>query len=305
MSKRLKMFVIVCTCLIVVGTCLAGIGLLLGATGSIELNHIFPNLGDKNASIQVGTTSSGDQATLTGERITDSVEINQPVSVIKTKVGLGDIKFIESDQFKVQYTYDKGIGKPDINIADGTLTIADKFSRGDVNFELKNWSSLKNNKGIEYKIYCPKGMNIKLVDVDDNLGDIHISDIKTETLKLQIDAGDIKLTNLTADTAEVEMDLGDINTENIQTNNLTINNNLGDISVEGTLSGKNSFEAEMGDIKVETTLGKDKYTLKLDANLGDVKVDDADMSGNYNVNNNTGNIINATTSAGDIKVKFH
>lgn len=304
MSKKLKIYVIVCACLIVVGICLAGIGLMIGATGNVQLSDILWSLGDKQASINIGSDSTESEAVLSGERITDSIQINQPVEVIKTKVGLGDIRIIESDQFKVVYTYDKGIGKPDINIEQGTLNIVDKFGRGDVNFKVKPWSSLKKSKGIEYKIYCPKGMNLKLIEIDSNLGDIDISDIKAETLNLQLDLGDIKFTNLIMDTVDVDLNLGDVSTENIQTKNLTINNQMGDLSVKGTLTGQNSFETEMGDIKVETTLQKEKYALYLDSNLGDVKVDGVGMNGDYQVDNNSGNIINASTTAGDIKVKF-
>lgn len=304
MSKKLKIYVIVCACLIVVGICLAGIGLMIGATGSVQLSDILWGLGDKQASINIGSGSNESEAVLSGERITDSMEINQPVEVIKTKVGLGDIRIIESDQFKVVYTYDKGIGKPDINIEEGTLNIVDKFGRGDVNFKVKPWSSFKSSKGIEYKIYCPKGMDIKLVEIDSNLGDIDISGVKAETLNVKHDLGDIKFTNLTMDTVDVDLNLGDVSTENIQTKNLTINNQMGDLSVKGTFTGQNSFETEMGDIKVETTLEKEKYALYLDSNLGDVKVDGVGMNGDYQVDNNSQNIINASTTAGDIKVKF-
>nr|WP_315020288.1 DUF4097 family beta strand repeat-containing protein [uncultured Aminipila sp.] len=304
MNKKLKMFVIVCICLIVAGTCLAGIGLLLGATGNIELNHIFWNLGDNHASINVGTASTESQATLSGERITDSVEINQPVNVIKTKVGLGDIKMIESDQFKVVYTYDKGIGKPDINIADGILTIADKFSKEDVNIQVKKWSSLKNNKGLEYKIYYPKGTKVKLIEMDNNLGEIDIFGVETETLKLDLDVGDIKLTDVIANNADIDSSLGDIKTQNIQTGTLKLDLDAGDIDVEGSLKGENRFNTDMGDIKVQTTLEKDKYALKLNATLGDITVNGDEVEGTCQVNNNSENNIEAQTSAGDIKLKF-
>lgn len=305
MNKKLKVYISVCVCLIIVGTCLAVIGLMTGANGSIELNHILWNLSDKPASINISSDSAESDAVLTGDRITESMQINQPVDAIKTKVGLGDIKIIESEQFKVVYTYDKGIGKPDINIEQGNLTIADKFGSGDVDFKVKEWSSLKTSRGIEYKIYCPKDMKIKLVEIDNNLGDIHISHIKADTLNVQLDVGDIKLTDLTVDSADVDMNLGDINTENIQSKSLTINDKMGDIAVEGNLMGQNQFDAEMGEIKIETNLEKEKYAVKLEANLGDIKVDDAEVNGNYDVNNDSGNIINASTSAGDIKVKFH
>lgn len=303
MSKRLKMFVIVCICLIVGGTCLAGIGLMLGATGNIELNHILGNLGN-GGSINVGATSTESEATLSGERITDSVEINQPISAIKTKVGLGDIEMIESDQFKVVYTYDKGIGKPDINIADGTLTIADKFSKEDVNFQVKKGPSLKNNKGLEYKIYYPKGTKVKLIEMDNNLGEIHISDVETETLKLGLDAGDIKLTDVIANNADIDLSLGDIKTDNIQTGALKLDVDAGDMNVEGVLKGETELTADMGDIKVETTLEKEQYSLKLDATMGDITVNGDEQGGTCEVNNNSGNNIAAQTSAGDIKVKF-
>lgn len=290
MNKKLKMYIIVCMCFIVVGVCLAGIGLMLGATGNIELNHIFLNLGHP--------------VTLSGERLTDSVEINQPVNVIKTKLGLGDIKMIESNQFKVVYTYDKGIGKPDINIADGTLTIADKFGREDVNIQAKKWSSFKDNKGLEYKIYYPKGMKVKLIEMDNNIGEIDIFGVETETLKLDLDVGDIKLTDVIANNADIDSSVGDIKTENIQTGTLKLDLDAGDIDVEGSLKGENSLDTDMGDIKVETTLEKDKYSLKLDANLGDITVNGDDQGRRCQVNNNSENNIEAQTSAGDIKLKF-
>lgn len=304
MSKRLRMFIIVCTVLIVIGACLAGVGVMLGATGNINYNYISWNLDDDKGSFHLGGSSPESQSGFSGDIVKESIKIKEPVQVIKTKVGLGEIHFIQSDEFKVEYTYDKGFGKPDISITEGTLAIVDKFGKGGVDLEAKKWTSFKDNEGISYKIYYPKGTKVELIDMDNNIGEIAVSNIQTETLNIRLDVGNIKLVDLTAGNVDVDLSLGDIKMENIQTNSLSAISNMGDIAIDGILKGKNTFATDMGDIKVETTLEKDYYSLELDTKLGDIKVDGENIGGLYQVNNSADNTIDAQSSAGDIKVKF-
>jgi hypothetical protein len=304
MSKRLKTFIIVCTILIVVGASLAGVGIMLGATGSINLDHIPWKLNENGGSFQLGGRTPESQAGFSGEILKDSIETKETVRMIKTKVGVGHIKFTEGDAFKVEYSYDKGFGKPEVKIEDETITIVDKFGRGGVDFSIKKWSTFKNCNGIEYEIFYPKGTTLELMEMDNNIGEIYISNIEIGTLNINHDIGNIELVNVNSDDVDIELSLGDIKMEDTQTDALALSSSVGDITVEGALKGKNIIITEMGNIKIKTTLPKSQYTLKFDAQLGDIKVNGDRSGGAYEVTNNSNNNIDAQTSAGDIKVEF-
>ncbi|QHI72644.1 DUF4097 family beta strand repeat-containing protein [Aminipila terrae] len=305
MNKKLKIYIIVCICLIVSGLCFAGIGLMLGSDGNIELNHFSWDLGDNSSGLHIGTSDQESTVTLSGQRVTESTEVKQPVNVIKTKVTLGNIRMIESNDFKVVYTYDKKFGKPEIKVSNGTLSIVDKLSKKDINLGIKKENSLKNNDGIEYKIYYPKGTKVKLIDMENNLGNVDISGIETEALNIRLDLGDVELTGVKGGTVSLDTNLGDVSIKNIQTQGLSVDTQMGDIDIDGTLKGKNTIVSDMGDIDVQTTLNKEEYSLKLNTDMGDITAGKDSTEGTYEVHNNSDNLIDAQASTGDIRVEFH
>ncbi|MBN7774285.1 DUF4097 family beta strand repeat-containing protein [Clostridium aminobutyricum] len=308
MSKRLKVFIITCICLIIAGTCLAGLGLMLGADGNINLKHMSWNLNDDKSSFNLSLRKPESQAGFSGKTETETIKFNQPILSIETKVGIGEVYLVEGDEFKIEYTYDKGFGKPNINFSDGSLSIVDKFGKGGVDFSVKKWSSFKGSEDLEYRIYYPKGTNLEFITMNNNLGDIDISNIKTKSLKIKLDVGDVNLEKVNIETAELDSSLGNIKTKDTETNGLTASTKMGDMHIEGILKGVSSLSAEMGDIKLISTLGKDQYSLHFDMQLGDIKVDGEQRGGSYSASNSTGdsgeNRIEARTSAGDIKAIF-
>ncbi|QIB68779.1 DUF4097 domain-containing protein [Aminipila butyrica] len=300
MNKKIKICIMVCTCLIVVGGCLAGIGLMLGATGSVDMNRFAFHLGGGDTPFSIGAEEADHLYKLSGEVVTDSKEISQPIQVIKTNIGLGGVKIVASDKSEVVYTYDKGLGKPDINVSDGTLTIEDKFGKQHINFSKK----MKNKNGIEYIICCPEGTTLQLVQVENSLGYIDISGIKTETLDLKLSAGEVKLADVEAGDLKADVTLGDLKTENLRTEALDLNCDAGDITAAGTLKGKSNFTADLGDIEIKTTLKKEEYSFDLDTQLGDVTVE-GNQSGRSSLTDNSAeNYLKVKTTAGDISIDF-
>lgn len=293
--------------MVIGGVCLAGIGLLFGADGNINMRHFSWNLMDDKGNFSIGENTPEKLAGFSGKTETETISIDQPIQSIETKIGMGQVYLLEGDSFKVTYTYDKGFGKPNVTFSDGQLNIVDKFRRGNENFNLKKWPKRGGDK-IEYRIYYPKGSKLESVDINNNLGEVNISDVEAKSLSVKLDAGDIKLQRVNSDEANLYTSIGDIRTEATETNGLDVTTKMGDIHVEGILKGINDLSSSVGDVKIITSLDQELYTVQLNSQIGDIKVNGEDRGGSFSSNGSDAssavNRINATATTGDIKAIF-
>ena len=161
------------------------------------------------------------------------------------------------------------------------INIENKY--GDIEID----SFEKANLKIKEDVGDIKLEKANIVDIKNNYGDIKINEINKGTIKES--AGDIKINKVNnikiennyGDTlieeineyVEIEEDAGDIkiNTLNIKQNS-TIKNNAGDIDINNTNDIYIDAKTDVGSTKINNNNNKAEITLKIEDNVGDIKV---------------------------------
>jgi len=151
-----------------------------------------------------------------------------------------------------------------------------------VEFKQKNGLSFFRKTSKIY-IYVPKEYSNKIT-INGDVGDIHINDIESSTLKADLNVADIHIDNI--DKANIKIDTGDLKIDTI--NDLVADLNTGDLKIE-YLNNYIDTSLDVGDVKIEYL--EINENSKIELQTGDVKIQ------------NTNDIyIDADAKVGDTKI---
>lgn len=296
MSKRVKIWLIIATSLVVMGGIMFVIGMTANkwdftklSTEKYETNFSLVSEEFQHMSIKVGTAD---------------------ISLVPVEDNICKIVFYESEKVKHLAT-----------VNDGTLTISV--------IDQRQWY---NHIGImvntpQIIIYLPEKEYVSLM-IEGSTGDVEIlNDIKTGSVDISVSTGDIVLRNLTTDnlklsvstgnvnvtsvnceekvnvkvqTGETKFDrircnslyttgsTGDINLSNvIVTELLSVERGTGDVKFEGCDAGEIIIKTSTGDVVGNLLSGKVFFA---ETNTGKVDVPKTVTGGKCEINTGTGNI---------------
>ena len=161
---------------------------------------------------------------------------------IKIDNKYGDIEIASFEKLNLEIKEDAG----DIKIASANIVNINN-SYGDIEIGTIKEGTIKESAG-DIKID-----KVNSIDIKNNFGDTKITEVN-EYLKIDADAGDVR-----------------INTLNI-TKNSSIETNAGDIRIENTNDIYIDAETDVGSAKVNNNNRNAEVTLKIENNVGDIKV---------------------------------
>ena len=132
-------------------------------------------------------------------------------------------------------------------------------------------------------LYIPEGAKLTSLDLTDNVGDVSLGDLSSDTIKLMIDLGSVKANKLTTGKLSVEANLGDVDIEECNCNDIDIVANMGNVEIGIADDLKDysiSASASLGEVKIGSEKYKKNYvqtgsagSIKIDCNLGNVERD--------------------------------
>lgn len=229
-----------------------------------------------------------------------SETITEPVTAVEIDVDYDDIQIVPRDTNEITLHYAEGSTKQyDIHTENKTLAIKytpDKSKKlkwyDYINFNFIGTDERKHQIIIE----VPRGFNAD-VKINDDLGDIKISDIKG-SLDAFLNCGDIVIDGCDFTTLECEADYGDIEIRNTKAENIKTDNNCGDIEFD-RVTGNITAECDLGDIEFENIVGD---RLVFENHCGDIegtilgKKEDYEAGGSKQ--------LEANTNMGDVEIKF-
>jgi len=293
MTKGFKIFLIVCAALVIVGMVFAGIGFIMGGTGNITLDRYFNHIG----------FISEDGGTFSGDIVEMESELDSFTNV-DIQVAITNVKFIESDSYRVEYSYDKGFGAPSVSVKDHTLRIYDKTYQQGFSLNRFGINLPKNTKGFYLNIYYPAGVDFGTIDIQSDMGDVKLSDINTNSLDINLDLGDVAIENVKANRANFNLDLGELTASNFESNGLTAELDLGSAKISGHLAGDIDISCDLGDIKITTDIPKSDYNYDVEVDLGNFKLDGSKQGSPYESSNGAANSFELNCSLGNISIDF-
>jgi len=150
--------------------------------------------------------------------------------------------------------------------------------------------------------------NMKAADkltITNNFGKTTLEGAEMKTLKVDADSGDVTLIDTTFDSGDLKLNFGKLTAEGMTSNGLKAESDSGDVNLEGKLTGLIDVTCNMGKVTVNPGAPRDQFNLELNADMGSVSIEGAQVSGSMASNNPSAkNTLKITTDMGDINVNF-
>ena len=177
-------------------------------------------------------------------------------SAIKIDTAVMGITIEEGKDFKIESSYNKEYLKPQFSISGGKLNITQARRKNGIKAGSQNCRVI---------ITIPSGSSLSSIDINSNVGDVKLRELKAENIGIDLNVGEIDIRNV---------DFSDID----------CNNNVGEITI-------NPIDS------------LDEYDISISTDVGDVRVDGRSYKRSYNSRGNGHKKIKANTNVGEINVK--
>ncbi|MCM1106796.1 MAG: DUF4097 domain-containing protein [Blautia sp.] len=125
-----------------------------------------------------------------------------------------------------------------------------------------------------------------------------------DCIEISSDVGDIDLSRLQGNVLKLETAVGDIDIEDCSFENMEINADVGDVDIEKCSFTTIETNASVGDIDVESAQDLSDYTIDLSTDIGEVSVNDRDYRRSYEQEGVSGKSVSLYNSTGDISLSY-
>ena len=166
----------------------------------------------------------------------------------------------------------------------------------------RSWLS-QNNKG-DLILYLPENSQFKTVKIQAGAGKIHIENLKTDTLSLELGAGETSIQKLNvSENCKIESGAGKVSLLDGRIKNLDLDLGVGKFELTSSLLGSNKINAGIGSLELNLLGNKKDYLIKADKGIGTIHVDEAVISDDSTIGTG-GNTIKIDGGIGNIDVSF-
>lgn len=260
---------------------------------------------------------------------------------ISVEVDISNIEIIPGDKYKIELEYREDENEVNYEVEEKILKIKQKKDERDFKTEIGR--SKKEFRGY-IKIYIPKNKTIEdlsidsyisdlkikqikinnieidcqlgdifldkifikdKLDIEDEMGNVNLSESKVEKINSRIGTGDFNIINSKLNTVNIYSDTGDIFLDNIDINSkLYIICKMGNINIKGKTLGNTCIKSECGDVNLKVKGFKDSYNYNVSCNLGELKFGGKKYTRGIIINNNKKHNIDIACNIGSVKVDF-
>ncbi len=252
-----------------------------------------------NVGLIIASAVSGGSALHKTETL-DFSETYTGVSSLDVRNSTGQLIIREGDAFKME-AENVSEGFEVRVIKDGTLRISDdNLSFKFLWFRLNGMGSPNSR----VTVYLPKDFTAKDVKLDTGAGNVEIEGLRTDRLSLSAGAGNIDGSNITAGKVKVDGGVGNMDFENVSFSDSDFDCGVGNVSVEGTILGENKFDCGVGDVRLELSGDVNAYGIKVDAGVGNIRLNGEKISDEYRNNTNAANSIDIDGGVGNVTIEI-
>lgn len=203
---------------------------------------------------------------------------------------------VKGDDYTISYEASEKL-VPDYYVENGTLYVKQKD-------DLKLKDHLGGNTKMKITITIPDGVCLENIEVGADVGDVNIEGIKTSQFTCDADVGDIDVKNAELGIVKFTADVGDINIDSAIMADASVEASVGNIDMKEVKVQNADITADVGDVAVKVIGNRDDYNLKLNAGLGDVKVDGEHSSSHIENNTNGMYTFEVDGGVGNVRVDF-
>lgn len=126
------------------------------------------------------------------------------------------------------------------------------------------------------------------------------------TLDVETDMGDIEISELRFEKLSVDCALGNIELNEVTTSDCDVDQNAGNVTMSGTFLNRTKVENDMGNIEIILSGKESEYRLKVDNDLGNTAIGDAHHNGHSKIsqNNQAKHSLSVSNHLGNIDIQF-
>ena len=198
-------------------------------------------------------------ANVTGEVISLDIESD-----------FGKVVFVEGDEFKIVGTQVSEDFDWKLK-SNGVLVVKNVFS----GFGIPQIFGIGNNTNGDtvLEITIPSGYEFDKVMVENGVGSVDISGIRTKTLNLNLGAGKCAGSNIAADKVDIDAGVGNLNLQNVEFGDMALDAGVGKIVLDGIFFGKNAVDAGVGTIDITIQGKANDFDISTDPGIGGIYID--------------------------------
>lgn len=265
----------------------AGAGLLLSVTGWV--------MGGRVSGISFGSGGIevyGTQSMISEAEFQTGKEVLTDFNSMDIVLDYADLKIEPSDHFGISYHI-----RPESNftceVKNGSLNVTEKFrySNSVANFTIFGFghSGSTNYDRAYVTIYIPQsaGCDFETVEVYNDMGEIDISSLYADTLKLDADYGNVTLQTVGSADAQIRLGSGKLEVEEFEDGKLTILNEYGRVDLGEIKASDMDITLESGALSMDGIQGT---SLKIYNDYGSIDIWDAVIANTADIKAESGKI---------------
>lgn len=285
MKKSMRVFLTICGIVICVGLILGIAGLALGGIQGLA-----------GVEARVPWISFGG-----GEVQEQSVKV-EDFSSIDLESDFADVEFIEGKSFAVEMSYNKKYDVPKVEVKNGTLVI----TPGSGNYTWFSFDPFGVDTEPKLRIYYPKGTDFQQIKLQNDMGNVTISNINAEKMEFSTSSGSLNMDNITVDYMKLDMDMGTVQGRRISTGKgADAQIDTGSLDLSGSLAGTIKVGCDMGKCLLTTDLPRETYSIEVENDMGDCAIDGKEVGGTYSeIKNKSNNYFGLDIDTGSAEINF-
>ncbi len=235
---------------------------------------------------------------LASPRETKSIQEDyREFKAIEIDNSFGDVEIKATDKFSVKA--ENVSTRARIENKDGKLTI----KNNERVFNLFGWNFWQNDNP-KITINVPASFQLTEILIKNGAGNIRVSDISTERLKLETAVGKFTADTLISAHTEINGGAGEIQLENSLIGNLSLKSGVGSVYLSGDITGASNVECGVGKLTIELARNIKEYNIEVETGLGAVKFNDEKAPNQLSSSSGAKDELALSIGVGEVNINF-
>jgi DUF4097 and DUF4098 domain-containing protein YvlB len=295
MKKIAKKAVAVCSVVLVIGAVAIGVGIVAG--------------GSLNFTIEPSTRTV--EAAGAQRDYTEAEVAVEAFDTLRVDTSSADVEMETGETFAVRYCLNAE-EEPTITVKDGVLSVAEQ-GKDDGKWHFffylfgATWGNKKSDRIV---ITVPAGTPLKEVVVNTEYGDVKLSEVQSDIVKITSDSADVQLHDSEMQTCEIVCEYGDVKLADCTMDSADVNLEDGDFEGKNVTFETALLKSEYGDFSLKKITARQ---MQLTSESGDVELSDSNVTecelaneyGDLKLNQLTASKLKITAEEGDVKATLN
>ena len=180
---------------------------------------------------------------------------------------------------------------------------ATKIQNSDGTLVIKDTKKFVYNNESNIIIYIPVNTKLEEMKLELGAGTVNIEKINSDKIEFSFGAGSVNVKELISEDAKIECGAGQVIIEDTNLYNAKIDSGVGKLVYSGEMTGNSKVNCGIGEVILNLQGGTEKYSVKTEKGLGDIKVNGTSVANESTIGNGA-NEISVEGGIGNIEINM-